>query len=239
VRIRFDEAGADGLARASSYLRYLQDAAWQHSEAAGFDRSWYAERGVAWLVRALELRLLGSARYGETVTVETAVAAWRRFWARRNSVVTAADRGPVATADIDWVLLTSAGRPVRIPREIESFGPEDPAFQPLRVALPPEPGDAATTTHAVRRADVDPMGHVNNAAYLDLVGEALGGTTTFRPPVTIRMEYLRPALPGIGLAIRTWRHDAITAARIDADDGTELCRVTMEPGAQDIPTNRS
>jgi acyl-CoA thioesterase FadM len=243
VRIRFDEAGADGLARASSYVRYLQDAAWQHSEAAGFDRSWYAERGLGWLVRALELRLIGSARYGERVTVKTAVAAWRRVWARRESVVTGPDGSMIATAEIDWVLLTTAGRPVRVPKEIEAFGPELPRFEPLRVTLPPVPDEAPTTWLEVRRADVDPMGHLNNAAYLDLVDQALGDAGSFDPPVTIRLEYLRPALPGMRLSVRTWNEGASTAARIDADDGTELCRATVDPGAQagsgDPPTNRS
>jgi acyl-CoA thioesterase FadM len=243
VRIRFDEAGADGRARASAYLRYLQDAAWQHSEAAGFDRAWYAERGLGWLVRALELRLTGAARYGERVSVETTVVGWRRVWARRHSTVTGPDGAPIGTADIDWVLLTAAGRPVRVPREVEAFGPELPGFEPLRVVPRPSPALTRTTSLVVRRSDVDPMGHLNNAAYLDVVDEALDEDGILDPPVTVRLEYLRPALPRMRLAVTTWRDGAETAARIAAEDGTELCRVTIVPGAQpgpdDAPTNRS
>ena len=47
-RVRFDEAGPDGLLRASGLLRYAQDVAWMHSEALGFDRAWYRERDLAW-----------------------------------------------------------------------------------------------------------------------------------------------------------------------------------------------
>ena len=50
-RVRFDEAGPDGLLRTSVLLRYAQDVAWHHSTSRGFDRAWYAERGLAWLVR--------------------------------------------------------------------------------------------------------------------------------------------------------------------------------------------
>ena len=54
-RVRFDEAGPNGLLRASGLLRYAQDIAWMHSEALGFDRAWYRERELAWLVRAAEV----------------------------------------------------------------------------------------------------------------------------------------------------------------------------------------
>ena len=82
-RIRFDEAGADGCVRPSAIVRYLQDLAWHHSEAAGLDRAWYAARNMGWLVRGLELAIVGDAGYGETVTVTTRIAGFRRMWARR------------------------------------------------------------------------------------------------------------------------------------------------------------
>ena len=41
-RVRFDEAGPDGLAPDVGLMRYAQDVAWQHSTALGFDRAWYA-----------------------------------------------------------------------------------------------------------------------------------------------------------------------------------------------------
>ena len=53
-RVRFDEAAPDGLVRTSALLRYAQDLAWQHSDAKGFDRVWYAGRDVTWLVRTAE-----------------------------------------------------------------------------------------------------------------------------------------------------------------------------------------
>ena len=57
-RVRFDEAGPDGRLRTSGLLRYTQDLAAQHSEALGYDRGWYAARGLTWLVRAAEVEVL-------------------------------------------------------------------------------------------------------------------------------------------------------------------------------------
>ena len=62
-RVRFDEAGPDGLLRASGYLRWAQDMAWRHSEAAGLDRDWYAEQGLTWLIRAAELDIVDRLAY--------------------------------------------------------------------------------------------------------------------------------------------------------------------------------
>ena len=63
-RVRFDEAGPDGRLRTSGLLRYTQDLAAQHSEALGYDRAWYAARGLTWLVRAAEIEVLGAIPYG-------------------------------------------------------------------------------------------------------------------------------------------------------------------------------
>ena len=72
-RVRFDEAGPDGLLRASGYLRFAQDLAWLHSESGGFGREWYSERGLTWLVRAIELDIVGEVDYGARLTVSTEV----------------------------------------------------------------------------------------------------------------------------------------------------------------------
>ena len=106
-RVRFDEAGPDGLVRPSTLVRYLQDLAWRHSESAGFDRGWYTARGFGWLVHGLELTgRRCTAGYGETVTVTHpyhGLAADVVPPAHGESC--ASDGGLVARARIDWVLL--------------------------------------------------------------------------------------------------------------------------------------
>ena len=44
--------------RTSTLLRYAQDLASFHSAELGFDRAWYAERGLAWLARAAAVAVL-------------------------------------------------------------------------------------------------------------------------------------------------------------------------------------
>jgi acyl-ACP thioesterase len=229
-RVRFDEAGADGRARPSALVRYLQDLAWQHSAAAGLDRAWYEDRGLGWLVRGLELELCGGAWYGETLDVTTRITGWRRMWCRRVTTVAGADGTPVAQAAIDWVLLDARGRPVRIPAELESFAPHVETFTPVRIDLPEAGPDVIRVASSVRASDVDPMGHLNNAAYVDLVAEVMAAAGwAVGPGWALRLEYLLPALPGMELELTAWPHGASLAIRIRELGGSaDLLRARAE-----------
>ena len=142
-RVRFDEAGADGLMRTSSLLRYAQDIAWRHSEDLGFDRSWYTERGRWWVVRSVELEVLAPVAMGRTLRVATAVIGHRRIWARRRGEFRLADGTLAAVASTDWVIVDERGRILRIPGD---FGAAFPNVELegdiIRVAPPPPPPDA-------------------------------------------------------------------------------------------------
>lgn len=243
-RVRFDECGADGFARASAYLRWAQDVAWVHSESAGFDRDWYTARGLVWLVRCLRLDLAGSVPSGRTMSVSTEVVGWRRVWARRVSEVRSTDGTGdlVATVRTDWVLLGPNGLPVRVPEAIsDAFAVELPAFEPGRVpplSPPAEEGDVgprtSERTFRVRPQELDPMGHVNHAVYLDWMEESMaaaGGQSDLgQLPRRYRIEYERPAELGAELRATTWPIDGGWAHRLATTEGTELSRGLLEGG---------
>lgn len=256
-RVRFDECDADGIVRPSALLRAMQDLAWRHSAATGYDRAWYQEHGVTWLVRFVDLQVGVPIHSGETIRLTTHIVGWRRVWARRRTEVERVQDGDrpergdrpegadrregadrpeggvaVATATIDWVLIDAAGRPARVPAGIaERFTDGAPTFTPGRVTLPEPPANAAARSWDVGIRDLDPMRHVNNATYLDQVDEALaasaGALTGPHPPVRYLVEYLRPALPHQVITISHWPTDAGTAVRFRAPDGTELVRALV------------
>lgn len=236
-RVRFDEAGADGNLRAGGLLRFAQDLAWRHSDAAGFDRTWYREHGLTWLIRCVELEIDAPVTDGSTLAVTTEVIGWRRVWARRYSrfgirraVGTDDTVVPIGAARIDWVLLNTEGRPTRVPDEIVAVlgGPAAP-FEPAHVALPDTPADAWRQPWSVRPRDLDPMGHVNNATWLDVVEEALAVAA---PPVVADprrprrwcLEYLRPAEPGPDLCVSWWPLGDEWACRVTDAAGADLFR---------------
>jgi acyl-CoA thioesterase FadM len=210
-RPRFDECGPDGRVRTSTLLRYAQDAAWIHSERLDFDRSWYAQRGLAWVVRAATLAIVAPIELGAALTIATSITGVRRVWARRLAEMRTNDGSLVAWAHTDWVMTDARGMPGRVPPEFPAaMGTVPPSFEPGRVPLPLTPDDAHRHVTRVRPQDVDPMNHVNNGAYLDYLEEALldagpaGAAAIGRTPRTVRLEYLAPAAPLARLEGAVW-----------------------------------
>lgn len=231
-RVRFDESGSDGNLRSSGYLRYAQDLAWLHSEAAGFDREWYRRHGLLWLVRCVELEIREPVANGVTLTVSTEVVGWRRVWARRESTFRdGSDGPPAAIAHIDWVLLNAAGRPARVPDELSGFFSDGASFTPARVVLAVAPQNARRTGLAVRPQDLDPMAHVNNATYVDYLEEALlqvgEADALRRVPRRYRLEYIRSAELGDELLATSWADEGGWALRLSDGAGNELMRARL------------
>lgn len=232
-RVRFDECGPDGRLRTSGLLRYGQDAAWVHSERLGFDRGWYASRGLAWLVRSADIRASGDVSTGETISVTTRVVGFRRVTARRRTTFTA--RGePVAEILTDWAMTDTRGMPARIPRDFDPFvaGPLEP-YAPAKVVLAGERDEAAEIRLVVHRHDIDPMDHVNNAAWVDYVEEALAAIPAAAAvlearPLRLLVEYVRPASLGERIDARCWPAGRSWAVRLVGPDGADLARAVVE-----------
>ena len=234
-RVRFDEAGGDGRLRPSGLLRYAQDMTWRHSTMAGFDRAWYDERGMNWLVRNVKVEIEGSITYGDVLSVSTEVIGWRHVWARRRSEVRRIGSedgrghdGLMAIVDTDWVLLTTAGRPAKVPEHFARYFSPEAGFTRDRVILPAPTTAVTTLSTRVRPLDVDPMRHMNNAAYLDMVDDGLSrlsdGHRLHRPDC-YRIGYVWPALPGTAIDIDCWPvSETQVACRISDADGNELTK---------------
>jgi acyl-ACP thioesterase len=227
-RVRFDEAGPDGQARISTLLRYAQDVAWRHSEDLGFDRDWYRERGVGWVVRAVELELHAAIPMGQTLAVSTAVVGHRRIWARRLGECRLTDGTLAARVTTDWVLLDGRNRIVRIP---DDFGVVfvNPEVDSEITRVPAPAGNPASSlTLLVRPRDLDPLDHVNNAVYVDWLAEALEAAGWLRRPGDAaqawRLEYLASAGRGDEVIVELFGGATGWQALIRRAGGADLLR---------------
>ena len=226
-RVRFDEAGADGLLRTSALLRYAQDVAWRHSEQLGFDRAWYQARGLGWVVRGCELVVREPIPIGQTLRVSTAVVGHRRIWARRLAECRLVTGELAARVTTDWVLLDARGRIVRIP---EAFGLAftNPQLDDeiLRVPKPTAPATVRLEL-GVRGRDLDPLDHVNNAVYLDWLWEArdaAGEAWTAVGPASLRIEYLASAARGDTVTVELHGTPDAWTGVIRGSSGVEFVR---------------
>jgi acyl-CoA thioesterase FadM len=237
-RVRFDEANPDGLARTSTLLRWAQDVAWVHSERLGFTRAWYAERGLAWLVRGVELAVLAAIPTGRELAVTTEVVGYRKVWARRRTDFRAPDDAQlVAWAHTDWVITDHRGAPIRVPPQFGAFLVQPaPSFNPTRVNLSAPPDGTLSRVLPVRLRELDPMGHVNNAVYLDHLEEGIAGVDGGAQavswlPRTYRLEYLLPAAPGAELVASAWPAAEIGFQfRLADTNDADLFRGRLETG---------
>jgi acyl-ACP thioesterase len=233
--VRFDEAGPDGRLRTSAILRYAQDLAWVHSSALGFDRTWYDEHGLTWLVRAAELAVVAPIGVGATLVGTTRVVGFRRVWSRRRTEFVDGDGQPVAWIHIDWVLLDGRGAPTRIPPIFEEIfqGPAA-TFRLARVPLGDPPADAARRRFSVRPQELDPLDHANNAVYADWLEEAViaaGDRVATRAiPRLVRLEYALPAEAGATVDAVVWPDDDGWSYRLLDPDGNDLLRARLERG---------
>lgn len=234
-RVRFDEAGPDGRLRTSVVLRYAQDVSWLHSTSRGFDRAWYAERGLTWLVRAAEVAVLAPILVGQELVGTTRVIGWRRVWARRLTEFSDATGNLVASTAIDWVILDARGTPTRIPAEFEpAFGAAAADFRLGRVPLEQPPAEVRRVRFDVRPQELDPMDHVNNAVYADWLEEAVIAAGDADAPRSLprlaRLEYAAAADAGAQLSGDVWPSAGGWSFLLRDGSGHDLLRARLEPG---------
>ncbi|HEY0442981.1 MAG TPA: acyl-ACP thioesterase domain-containing protein, partial [Candidatus Limnocylindrales bacterium] len=234
-RVRFDESTPTGTVRTSALLRYAQDVAWIHSDALGFDRDWYAERSLTWLVRAAEVEVLRPIPMGSTLTATTEVVGHRKVWARRRGEFRLADGVLAATVITDWVMVDARGRPARVPGVIEARFPAPPMNEGLmRVELVETPPSAARRAFAVRPQELDPVGHANNGVYLDWLEESVlaadpsAAAALVALPRRYRLDYAGSAGAGAQLESVTWQMGDGWSYRLRTADGAELLRGRLD-----------
>lgn len=178
-RVRYYECDGYGHVSNANYLRYMQEAAFDASTAAGYGPAAYSEMDRIWLIRETDIEYLQPLRHGDSVEVKTWVVDFHRVRSRRAYEMRNAATGDlVAKAMTDWVFLElSTMRPVAIPPEMAAgFWPEGapPEVPPRkkRAAPPPPPPGVFVLRQKVDWGDIDPMKHVNNSAYIRFMDNA-------------------------------------------------------------------
>ena len=191
--VRLGDVDPSGTLRVDAIARYLQDVASDDALDAALPNA------LGWVVRRTLIRVGEPATVGDAVELTTYCTGAGRSWAERR---TALRSGSVNVADAVslWVQVDVAtGRPVRLGDEFDRVYGEAASGRVVssKLSLPSRPPEGATTlmTWSFRRSDLDPFGHVNNAAQLAVVEELIGSAAGRRGRIEI--EYLAPADSGV------------------------------------------
>jgi acyl-CoA thioester hydrolase len=253
-RVRHYECDAHGHVNQATYLRYMQEVAFDASAAAGYDVARYQAMDRTWLIRETKIEYVRSLRYGDAVEVMTWVADFRRVRSRRAYEFRLIRTGAlVAQAVTDWAFLDRVtGRPAPIPAAMKaSFFPEGaPQEAPPRDRFPPAPPPPSQAHRQRRRVewrDLDQAGHINNAVYLAYVEEcgiqmlAFCGWPLARMEAegfgvlarTHRIGYRLPGLLGDELEVETWISD------VDAEGSSAVRHSTVTRMADGVVLART
>jgi len=170
------------VARAADLWRAFQEAAVLGSSAVGWPPPRYRDEACAFVVRSMLVQHHAEARYGEPVQATTWVRNFRRGLLTTREIRLHGQEGRLlARASQEWVHVSfgvdAEGqvslRPSRASKTLLSaFEHEEHDTAPALPAVA-EPVDAPTHEHDVplRLTEMDPLGHLNHPAYVDLVDE--------------------------------------------------------------------
>ena len=198
--VDYAEADAGFRIKLGVLVRRLQEAAVNHSEAAGFGSRAMAAAKNAWILNRWGVDINRWPTYLEPLTVTTWHRGARGYMAYRDFRLTVGAE-VVAVATSRWLFFDlERKRVVRVPEETtEAYSVEahHATNMDLDAWKPPEVKEIVTRLDITTRAsDYDPNGHVNNAVYFDyletlLAAEATNGSHPRRFLIQFQKEISR------------------------------------------------
>ena len=171
VIVRLSDANPSGALRLDGVARVLQDVATDDWEETGLEST------DTWVVRRTTIRVADGGRwprYKEVMTVTTWCGGTGAAWAERRTNISTHGQLLVEAVAL-WVPVDPSGHPVRIkPAFFDVYGEAMQGRKVSgRIAAPIVDDDAQRIAWPLRRADLDIVGHVNNAAVWQAVTEVV------------------------------------------------------------------
>ena len=165
-----------GNAKPGALLRYGQQIATMHAEAAGLNDELYAATHTAYVLAKLALHIDRTPRVDETLTVTTRPERCKRAVNKRVTFFYDAAGQQVAVLDSRWVLIDTDKRLIlrKHPEAFNDCWAEDVPFElPMKMvkAAPEDCAPAGEYTATYSRCDMN--GHMNNTRYVDILCDAL------------------------------------------------------------------
>ena len=187
--VRLGDVDPSGALRLDAIARYLQDVASDDALAAGLPNA------LGWVVRRTLIRVDHMGVTSERVTLTTFCTGAGRSWAeRRTSIV--GEHGAHIEAVSLWVQIDlDSGRPAKLGDDFFELYGASAADRTVssKLSLPSRPpADAPRQAWEYRQTDLDPFGHVNNAAHWAVVEEIIQQGGISRVGVG-ELEYVVPA----------------------------------------------
>jgi len=187
--VRLGDVDPSGELRLDAVARYLQDVASDDAVDACLANA------LGWVVRRTMMQVARSASVGERVRLVTYCTGAGRSWAERRTSISGEHGAVVETVSL-WVHVdVASGRPARLGDDFAAIYAESAGGRVVSSKLSLSGGPSGSTVAVpwrFRRTDLDPFGHVNNAAHWTVLEEVLQSDGASRRGVA-EIEFVAPA----------------------------------------------
>jgi acyl-ACP thioesterase len=209
-----------GRMRLDEIARWLQDLAYSDLVDAGLDDVGF------WVVRRCRIRVERFPGFPSELRLRTFCSGLSPLAAERRTTIDG--DGAAVEAVAVWINLDPQTRlPARLPERFRAaYGPVASSRRARgRLRHPPPPEGATDAAWTFRAADLDVAGHVNNAAYWEIVEERLA--PELEGGLDAEIEYRGPAEAGVvsvltagdGLWVADGRGQSHASIRVAAAPG--------------------
>lgn len=163
------DVGPDARARLDGLARIVQDVSDADASAVALD-------GMGlWILRRMDVRIAATPRFRAEVTARTWCSGIGARWAERTNQLDVGEQRCVEAVAI-WVHTDpERGAPIPLPPGFDEIWGATAEGRKVSARLrhPAPPADAVRRVWPLRATDIDVVGHVNNAAYWEVIEEEL------------------------------------------------------------------
>lgn len=185
--VRLGDVDPSAGLRLDATARYLQDVASDDAADCGLDES------LGWVVRRSQIDVEQPAVLDEVLELTTYCTGAGRSWAERATTLRGSSGATINSVSL-WVQVAiNTGRPAALSEQFHHFYGEASGGRKVsaRLGLPGPPIGVENQSWAIRRTDLDPFDHVNNAANWSILEEVIAGNAASRTG-RAEMEFLAP-----------------------------------------------
>lgn len=211
-----------------------QEAAGNHAHVRQLGYADMQARGMAWVLNRLKIKVFQFPKWMETVTVKTWVSQMQPFSHRHFQITL-----PVSETNTEEVILANAysiwipidivtKRPKRLPNE--DLPLHNLAYNcEIPEKLSHTEGVLFSSERQVQSSDLDMLGHVNNAKYVEWLLDDFYSKNENIKPNALEINYLGEVFEKstVQIFMQQLNDDFIYAIKNKADD-KEVCRAKFE-----------
>lgn len=196
------DAGPDCRVKLKPLMYGFQDVVAEHSKASACGIEWLLSQQKVWVMHRIYIHIRCRPVMGEPLTFVTWHKGDKGYRAFRDYEIWSGSEKQVSAASLWLFIDLEKNRILRVPKESREWYSIEmenalevdmDRFEPVKKDAYP-----AFETMTLRSSDLDPIGHVNNAVYLDLLETAVDRRFCGRQKIeTVMVQFHKEISQGI------------------------------------------